>query len=114
MKITDVLAEQRDEARSQRDDWMSSSEGWQKQAAELKAENAALFDAIDTACNLLQMVGEVWSKDGCFNCEYEWLYHDFGHPDNHSTQCDIPTVFAKRDQVRRGIEREKLKKEVRG
>ena len=64
-----------------------------------------LFDKLDTACNLLAVVGAMqWTMDSepeCRNCCCETVETDnFGNEANHSAACDVPTVFALRDKIR--------------
>ena len=92
---------------------MSTENEWPKMLMEsatecgiLKAENAELFDKLDTACNLLETVGSVTFLNRrpvmtkCENCHYEQCHEDFGNDINHSAACDVPTVFALRDKIR--------------
>jgi hypothetical protein len=74
----------------------------------MRNEERELFDAINTACSLLAVVG--WDNIGdgpyyCQNCD-ETLLHpdDFGHRDNHPSDCAIPGIFASKNKARQEME----------
>lgn len=76
-----------------------------------------LFEQLDSACGMLETVGKV--KDNpymgsvCENCCGEIIHpEDFGDPDNHTDECDIPDIFATRDRIRREREAAKLAAEL--
>ena len=80
---------------------------------ELRAENAKLADALDTACNLLECHAARHDDHGypatCDNCGGEVLNQgDFGDPVNHTSCCDLPEVFAVRDEWKAKQERANL------
>ena len=82
----------------------------------MKPTTEQLAEALDTACNLLALSGPVQTMKGtwvCDNCGCDELIpDDFGRPDNHSADCDMPLPFAIRDEYQRAQERAKLAEEV--
>ena len=77
-----------------------------------------LAEALDTACNLLAVVGSVPSiRNGitflvCGNCGTDWDSGDPGNSAAHFHDCDMPDVFRVRDEHRAAAERVKLNEEV--
>jgi len=82
-----------------------------KELADAEETITRLAVALDTACNLLAVVGSraemLHAKITltCGNCGNPWDSDDPGNPDAHDDACDIPDVFRIRDEYQAAQER---------